>query len=38
VIKEGKAEDRRVEALNVARRKAAAMEEQAAEMRVLRYR
>lgn len=38
VIEEGKAEDRRVEALNVERRKAAAMEEQAAAMRALRYR
>lgn len=38
VIEEGKAEDRRVEALNVERRKAAALEEQAAAMRALRYR
>ncbi len=38
VIEEGKAEDRRVEALNVERRKAAAMEEQAEAMRALRYR
>ncbi len=38
VIEEGKAEDKRVEALNVERRKAAAMEEQAAAMRALRYR
>lgn len=33
VIEEGKAEDKRVEALNVERRKAAAMEEQAAAQR-----
>lgn len=38
VIEEGKAEDRRVEALNVERRKAAALEEQAAALRALRYR
>jgi len=38
VIEESKAEDRRVEALNVERRKAAAMEEQAEAMRALRYR
>lgn len=38
VIEEGKAEDRRVEALNVERRKAAALEEQAAAMRAARYR
>lgn len=38
VIEEGKAEDRRVEALNVERRKAAALEEQAAAMRAMRYR
>ncbi len=35
VIEDGKAEDKRVEALNVERRKAAAMEEQAAAMRTL---
>lgn len=38
VIAEGIAEDKRREALNVERRKAAALEEQAAAMRALRYR
>jgi len=38
VIAEGIAEDNRREALNVERRKAAAMEEQAAAMRALRFR
>lgn len=38
VIAEGIVEDNRREALNVERRKAAAMEEQAAAMRALRYR